>query len=74
MGYADLAESSWKIVLAVGVLSAAALAAAAATGTRSIQTTEMVMVVVVFLLGMSLKHEAQLLRLGEKKVAGKKRK
>ena len=74
MGYADFAESSWKIVLAAGLLSAAALAAAATTGTRAIQTTEMVMVVVVFLLGMSLKHEAQLLNLGAKKPAGKKRK
>lgn len=72
MGYADLAESSWRIVLAVGVLSAAALAAAAATGTRAISETEMVMVVVVFLLGMVLRHEAMLL--GPKKPAGKKRK
>jgi len=71
MGYADLAESSWKIVLAVGVLSAAALAAAAATGTRPIGESEMVMVVVVFLLGMVLRHEAML---ASKKPAGKKRK
>lgn len=74
MGFADLAESTWKIAMAAGVLCAAALAAAAATGMRAPEPVEMVFVVVVFLLGMSLRHEAQLARLEPKKAAGKKKK
>lgn len=73
MGYADLAESSWKLVMAVGVLSAAALAAGAATGTRMVNGTEMVFVVVLFLFGLVLKHESQIAMLGSKKATGKKK-
>lgn len=73
MGFADLAESGYKIVLAAAVVAAAALAAGSATNVRNVTEAEMVFVFVLFVFALVLKHEALLSKPEGKKAGAKKK-